>query len=237
MIRKISISSMALLVIFLCIVMVAAATAREPQKPDVNSPLDSGKEAKINELIGLPSSEAFDRLKGIDYFLSEELSDRAVYLTFKGRKEEAIALALDSLRLPVIEILRGKMVSRSADIRVARKIFEVFPDESVNSILDRYGKSDALTKGNIIRVLAKMAGGNPIRDLLIETLDDKTPCEEENPEVGGDPLRLCDIAYNQLVLRYNVKQVLRAIGPVYRIEVRDYHIDILKNKLKAGQIQ
>lgn len=44
-------------------------------------------------------------------------------------------------------------------------------------------------------------------------------------------MRICDLAYNQLVLRYRLKNVLRTIGPVHRIETQDSHIEILKGKL------
>jgi hypothetical protein len=215
--------------------LIAAVTAEEPPKPDVNPPLDQEKELKVNEVIGLHSDEVFERLKDIEFIIDEQMSYRAVYRAFTHRKEEAISLALDSLKLPVMRSQDGKMVNRSDDITVARRIMEVFPDESVTLILALYRDSDAVTKGNVIRVLCKMAGGIAVRTLLIDALDDKTPCGEEDPEVGGAPLRLCDVAYNQLVLRYQMKQVLRAIGPVYRVEVRDYHINILKEKLNAGQ--
>ena len=44
-------------------------------------------------------------------------------------------------------------------------------------------------------------------------------------------MRICDVAYNQLVLRYRIKNVLRTIGPIYRPENRDYHISVLKGRL------
>ena len=47
-------------------------------------------------------------------------------------------------------------------------------------------------------------------------------------ETVGEPLRICDVAYNQLVLRYNVKGVLRVIGTIHKIDVRNYHIEKLK---------
>ena len=44
----------------------------------------------------------------------------------------------------------------------------------------------------------------------------------------ANPLRVCDVAYNLIVLHYGIQNVLRTIGTVHRIEVRDYHIDKLK---------
>ena len=94
-----------------------------------------------------------------------------------------------------------------------------------------YSRSDAATRGNIVRASGKIPGDDPVRDFLILALDDKSPCEEEGLDALGEPLRVCDVAYNQLVLRYNVKRVLRTLGPMHRIEVREYHIGVLKTKL------
>lgn len=220
-----------------CMVLVMAATAAEPLRPSVDTPLDRAKEEIISTMIGLPADEVYDRLKGMDFFLSEEFSARAVYRVFVNRRAEILARALDSLKSPMLEILDGRLVSRSADIGVARKIFEVFPDESVPAILELYRNGDAITKGNILRVSGRIAGGDRIVALLRDALDDRTACEQDNPEIGGDPLRLCDMAYNQLVLRYQMTKVLRAIGPVYRTEVRDYHIAIMKDLLGSGEMR
>ncbi len=76
-----------------------------------------------------------------------------------------------------------------------------------------------------------MAGGDVIRLLLIEALDDDTSCEDRLPETVGEPLRICDVAYNQLVLRYNIKGVLRTIGTVHNLEAREYHIQKLMDLL------
>lgn len=224
---------MAGLVVLCWAVIGAGAFAVEPQRPGVSGTFDEVKEARINALIELPSAEVFERLKGIDYLLDEELANKAVYKAFQFRKEEAIGLALNLLQFPLLEVQRGKRVSRSEDFRVARKVLEVFPAESVAGILSLFKSGDAVTKGNVLRALGNVAGGDAIRGLLIGALEDKTPCEAEDPEMEGRPLRLCDVAYNRLVFRYKIRNVLRAIGPVYRVEVRDYHIAILKNSLKA----
>ena len=68
--------------------------------------------------------------------------------------------------------------------------------------------------------------------LLIQALDDKSVYEEENPEVPS--AYLCAsvmLAYNQLVLRYKIRNVLRTISPAHRIEDRDYHIGVMKGML------
>lgn len=113
----------------------------------------------------------------------------------------------------------------------AKSILEAFPDESVPALRALYRRGDALTRGNIVRSSGGIPGGDAVRDLLVGALEDKSFCEETSPESVGEPLRVCDVAYNQLVLRYRVKGMLRTIGPAHRVEIRDYHIGILKTKL------
>lgn len=202
----------------------------EPERPEVNYTFDFDKEAKINNLAVSNLKEAFDMLKGTEFIIDDKFLHTAIFRAFINRKRDAILLALDALRLPVITIKDGQIVNRSDDIFIARKIFEVFPEESVDKILKFYEEGNAVARGNIIRAIGNVSG-EPIRGLLIKALDDKTFCEEENPEMVGLPLRICDVAYNQLVLRYKIKDVLRTIGNEYKVETRDYHIDILKSKL------
>jgi len=98
-------------------------------------------------------------------------------------------------------------------------------------LVSLYERGDAVTKGNIIQAAGNMAGGGEIRKLMIRALDDTSAYEEENPDSPGEPLRICDVAYNQLVLRYTITNVLRTISPLHSIATRDYHIAILKGML------
>lgn len=118
---------------------------------------------------------------------------------------------------------------QTRDLYVAKKILQVFPEEAVNDLQDLYRMGDPITRRNVLYAAGKMAGGQAVQNMLIEALDDKSFSEESDPEMIGEPLRICDAAYNQLVLRYRIRNVLRAIGNAHRIEVRDYHIDILKD--------
>ncbi|MBE0426201.1 MAG: hypothetical protein IBX72_06105 [Nitrospirae bacterium] len=219
-----------ILTIICLISSVISVIAKEPEKPEVNYTFSFEKESRINDVAVLSSKEAFNMLKGIEFIIDEQLLHAAIFRTFVNRKAEAIGIAVDALKLPLIEIKDGQMVNRGDDIYIARKIFEVFPDESVDNLLMLYKEGDAVARGNIIRASGNVSG-QPIRDLLVKALDEKTFCEGEYPEMIGKPLRICDVAYNQLVLRYKIKDVLRTIGNEYKIETRDYHINILKSKL------
>jgi hypothetical protein len=212
--------------------LIAFADVAEPQRPDVNLVFDADKESKINRVASLPLEEAVKQLKGPDFAVDDDMLHKAVFQSFRHRKKEAIALALNYVSAPVVKINGDKILSRGNDFYIARKILQVFPDEAVGELIKLYRAGETATKGNVIRVVGNIAGGPDLQDLLIDALEDKNVCGEENPEVDGDPLRICDEAYNQLVLRYKVKNVLRTIGPGHRIEVRDYHINILKDKLK-----
>jgi hypothetical protein len=206
------------------------AIAAEPQRPDVHRKLDAKNEQMINKLSRYSPEEAFEDLKAPRFLADENLMNRAVYESFRERRREGIALAMRTLSLPVKEPINGGTVHRARDLYVARKIVEVFPDESAPVLLNLYESGDATTKGNIIRASGKLAG-EAARDLLIRALSDKTFCDPVDPEIDGPPMRICDLAYNQLVLRYRIKNVLRTIGPIDRIETRDLHITNLKWKL------
>jgi hypothetical protein len=218
-------------IIAVIFISFTAVYATEPVKPDVDHIFNFEQEAKINKVISLTPEKAFEHLKGVDFLINDDFLHKAIFKTFGHRKKVGIDLALSYLTLPETEMINGQLVHRADDFYVAKKVLEVFPGESVSKLLKLYKSGNAITKGNIIRSSGQIAGGKVIKDMLVRALDNKTICEEETPEMDGEPLRICDVAYNQLVLRYKVKNVLRTIGNGYRIEVRDYHIDVLKNKL------
>jgi hypothetical protein len=157
---------------------------------------------------------------------------RSIYKVFGNRKKEAVDLALQKLKSPVIKTIDGKIVSRHADFYVAKKILEVFPDKAAERLPGLYSRGDVTTRINVLNASGRIAGEGAIRKMLLKALDDRTFSDEDQEEVAGMPLRICDAAYNQIVLRYKIKNVLRTIGTVHAIEVRDYHIEVLKYKLK-----
>jgi hypothetical protein len=217
--------------VFISLMLAVSLNAMEPQKPETDHIFGLKEEQKIMELSAVPLDESFKQLKTMDFLINDNLLHKAIFEAFGYRKAEAVDYALHILQLPEKKIVSGKLVIGADDFYLAKKIFEVFPEESVAHLVSLYKKGNVVTKANVIRALSKIAGGEPIRKLLIDALDDKTPAQDDNPEMEGIPLRICDIAYNQLVLRYEIKNVLRTIGTVYGTEVRQYHIDILKNKL------
>lgn len=210
------------------------ANAQEPESPVLDRTFGDATETEMQNLKGLDIDKVYKRLQDIDLSKKSDLMHKAVFTALEHREKKAITYTIHILKLPRTESIDGRLVSRSEDLYIAKKIFEVFPEQAVGEALHLYGNSDPSTKGNIIYAVGNMAGGQAIRNLLIEALDDRTYYDDEEtyPEgLSGPPLRICDLAYNQLVLRYRIRNVLRAIGHAYRIDVRDYHINVLKDKL------
>lgn len=222
--------TVAVLTTFFLVIIGSRAWAQEPVRPAVDGVFDAQKEARIQSLVVHSIPECFEQFKQVDFFVNKPYLYKGIFTAFNQRRDQAVGYVVNILRRPVEEMIDGKLITRGKDLYIAKKVFEVFPDESTDMLLTAYKGGDPITKGNII-----LASGNVegilIRSLLIDALNDKTTCQDIHVEMSGDPLRVCDVAYNQLVLRYKTKNVLRTIGTVHRIEIRDYHISILKKIL------
>ncbi len=211
--------------------MTVSAMAGEPTRPKVNRVLSAQQEAKLRGIENLPVDEIFERLKSPDFLVDEDLLNKAVFVAFQKRDIEAIKYALQYLQTPYTQTVNGRLVSRASELYVAKKIFVVFPDKATNALIALYQNDDPVIRGNVIRVCGEVAGGKEIRNLLVAALEDKAVCEPEDLETGGSPLRVCDVAYNQLVLRYGIKKVQRTLGLSHGMETRDDNINSLKLRL------
>jgi len=212
-------------------VAVVPVNAQEPKRPAPTGIFDSKKEAKISEVKRLGLDQAFEKLKDMDFLVDEDLLNTAIFRSFQDQKKNAIAYSIQRLEQPRREIIDGKLVDRALDLYVAKKTLQMFPDESLYNLISMYLDADPPVRANIIFALGGMEGDPAIRNLLLTALDDDAFSQEEDPQMEGKPLRVCDEAYNQLVLRYQVKNVLRNIGNVHPIEDRNYHIQVLKSIL------
>jgi hypothetical protein len=210
--------------------LITVSLASEPTRPEFDRVLDRNREDSIQNVSNLSSTEVLKRLKDVDYIADDYYMRKTIYKSFHHRKMEGIDQSLQKLSLPEKQFTNGNVIHRTRDLYIGKKIFETFPEDSVPRLLKLYESGDAVTKGNVIRVSGNLAGPAVDR-LLMTALYDKTVCEQEYPELDGSPMRVCDLAYNQLVLRFNIQNVLRTIGPIYRLETRDYHITILKGRL------
>lgn len=200
------------------------AYAEEPTIPRVDQALAPEKEQRIDQLKNLSLGAVFDTLKSSEFFDQDDYLNRAIFVALNFRVPEAIELALG--------FARSSQIRTSAEggrnLYIAKRIIQVFPNEAVDELLDAYTDGGPKIKANIIYIVGQVAGGDAVKALLIEALYDTTICEDVLPETIGEPLRICDLVYNQLVMRYKIKDVMRTIGSVHKIDVRDYHIQIVQ---------
>ncbi|MCK9276018.1 MAG: hypothetical protein M0P57_13110 [Syntrophales bacterium] len=225
------IKSITLIVLSILVLSMAAivSNAAEPVRPSVDYEFTPETDTEIKNLETLPVENAFDALKKVEFITNEKAMNKAVYVAFNRSENAAIAHALNQLRIPAMQNVDGRLVKRTDSLYVAKKIFHIFPEESTDDLINLYESGNETTKANILYVLGRMPGGDAVRETLISALDDRSLCEELHPEIAGLPLRICDIAYNELVLRYDIRDVLRTLGNIHRAEVRDYHIAMLKD--------
>jgi len=209
----------------------AADRAIMTVEPVAKYVLSPDEEEIIRQLENLSLLEVFERLKDADFLFNEALLHNAISTAFEDTQTEAVAIALKYIKSPTVETVNGRVVNRTVDFYVAKKILQLFCDESIQPLLELYENGGAIIKGNVIRVSGSLVDEPAVRNMLVKALDDKTSCENKHPEASESPLRICDLAYNQLVLHYKLKNLLRAISIMHNMEVRDYHIDILKSKL------
>ncbi len=207
--------------------VAAAASTMTPQA----APLDAEQQAQIRQLKKLSVSDAFEKLQGNKFLVNERFLERAISATYTGSKEQAVELALAHINTPSIDIVDGVRVKRMKDFHIAKKILHQFPEISCEQLLLFYYCGSPSTKANVILAAGGLADQQQIYDMLINALDDKTVCENDKSEFDGEPLRICDLAYNQLVLNLQITGVLRTIRTDQNIDQRDYHIDMLKKQL------
>ena len=212
--RKIS---MVLLCCFILCTFLTRVDARE-------TTVDPVKEAKLQQLNNLSTENVFQKLKREDFFFDDEFLKRGINRAFKNRKKEVVLFAIDHIKTGK----KTRDVEKAKYFHVAKKVLQMFPDESQGYLAELYSSGDPGMRRNVVHAVAGMPGSDFTRYILMNALEDKSVCEENFPENVGEPLRVCDVAYNLIVLHYQVQNVLRTIGTVHRIEVRDYHIDKLK---------
>lgn len=190
---------------------------------------DSGPQAALARLPDMDLKQAFKELRNKHFVVNESLMNEAAVTAFGHRKREAIELACQYIRLPIVENVEGKVFSRSEEFRIAKSVLQAFPDAALKRLWGLYfSTQDAVTRGNIVLALGGMQDDPRMGALLLEALDDKAFYGGYDPEAEGDPLRVCDLAYNQITAHYEIKDVLRTIGNVYAVHVRDDHINHLK---------
>lgn len=201
--------------------------AKEPEMPNIDMVFSLEKEQRISQLESLSSQAVFNAFNSPEFFEEEEYLNKAIFRAFNFRTDEAIRLALGYVRS--VQVGRGTEGARN--LYIAKRVFQIFPDEALDDLLDIYDGGGPKVKANVIYALGQMAGGETVKVLLVEALDETNYCQDVTSETLGEPLRVCDTAYNQLVLRYKVKNVLRTIGTSHSIDVRDYYVALIRHQI------
>lgn len=205
---------------------------KEPDKPNTAKTFDPGKENNIDEIASLSTEEAFEKLRNEEFLSNPDLAYKAIFKAYRKRVPEILDFVQLYLMLPLREVVSSGDETWARSFLLSKRIFETFPEQAAPLLRALYNSGDEVTRGNAIWAAGKVAGGEQTKRLLIEALDDNAYFETPAPETMGEPLRVCDMAYNQLVLRYSIKNVYRTIGPGNTIDVRDQLIDMLKGKMK-----
>jgi hypothetical protein len=205
-----------------------------PEKPDVTKVLDIDKEQKVNGFAGMPAHLVIETLTGDDFMVDRDYLYRAIYKAFNHRRPDAMAYARQYLSSRLVQDRENYAAAQFREFHLAKRILEVFPDDAVAILLSLYGESRDAVAGNVIRAAGQIAGREEIDNLLIQALNNTSHYEEKKPDLNGYPMRVCDLAYNQIVLRYKIRNVVRTISPAHRPEVRDSYIDVLKGLLRQG---
>jgi hypothetical protein len=186
------------------------------------------QELTIEELRGLEVAESFHRLSGDEFLGEPELMEAAVLELYSLESAEAVETALASLGRPFARMEDGIVRVRSGEVYVAKKVLEAFPEVSTGRLVEAYAAADPEVRGNLLRAIGRLADQKPIHDLLLTALDDTTPAEPEEIQELGLPMRLCDLAYNQLMLEHRFRGIPRTLGSSHSLTARDLSIQEMK---------
>ena len=189
--------------------------------------LNAEQQADIDAMKSLSLLDTFEILGEPEYMTNQQLCNEAIAQAYSGSEYEAVELALARVKEPMEQTDESGI----REMKTAKSIIAQFPDVSVPRLAGLYPQYDVSVNVNLITAAGALAGEKEILEMLLKALDDETLTIDTTPDLAGQPLRICDIAYNQLVLNLQIKDVLRTIGTGMTTDVRDYHIDVLKGKL------
>ncbi|OHB53896.1 MAG: hypothetical protein A2Y10_14890 [Planctomycetes bacterium GWF2_41_51] len=189
--------------------------------------LSAEQQTDIDAMKSLSLLDTFEILGEPEYMTNDQLCNEAIAQAYSGSEYEAVELALARVKEP----MEPTDDDGIREMKTARSILAQFPDVSVPRLAGLYPQYDVSVNVNLITAAGALAGEKEILEMLIKALDDETLTIDKTPDLVGQPLRICDVAYNQLVLNLKIENVLRTIGTGMTDDVRDYHIDILKGNL------
>ena len=185
--------------------------------------------AKFAGMADMGVKQAFNKLQNPEFLSNDSFMQEAVRVSFGHRRRQAMDLACNYLRLPREEHVEGKSFTREMDFHVAKSVLQAFPEEGLARLRALYASTrDAVTRGNVVLALGGMGSDPRALQLLLNALEEKEFYGGSDSDAVGYPMRVCDLAYNQIVAQYEIRGVLRTIGSGHRISVRDDHIQRLR---------
>ena len=145
--------------------------------------VDPVKEAKIQQLNNLSTEDVFQNLKREDFFYDDEFLKRGINRAFKNRKEEVVRFAIGHLKTGK----KTRDVEEAKNFHVAKKILQMFPDESQGYLAELYSSGDPGMRRNVVHAVAGMPSSDFTRYILTNALEDKSVCEEKFSDTVGEP--------------------------------------------------
>jgi|GEM_PF-382130 len=187
----------------------------------------------VKEVLSVPLDDRMRELVDPAFKDQSRLLLSDIPRAFEGKKDEAISRAIESLRYPEGFSANGNTSLEGGGILLARGLFEAFSGEAVDPVLRAYEGGTITLRGNLLLSAGRLLHDDRrVKELLLSALLDHRFAEEAEDEAEeGTPMRLCDLAYNQIVLHLEIPGVLRTLGPIHSLETRDDHIGILKGEL------
>ncbi|HAL45884.1 MAG TPA: hypothetical protein DCP47_08230 [Phycisphaerales bacterium] len=211
----------------------SASTLVSTQASSDLQTLSVAQEQRIESLENLSVPEILNELDDPNITTDEDLMTDAISISLEDKEQKAVDEAIKRIKTNELKRTDPNSYRNARNIYVARKVVNYFADVSANKLVALYKDKDPYVRGRVVTSAGELSDISSVKNMLIKALGDKSNSEDKDAEMEGWPLRVCDVSYNQLVLNENVTGVLRTIGTGLPTADRDYHINILKKKLKA----
>jgi len=131
------------------------------------------------------------------------------------------------LRRPMADVVAGRVVDRTREVFMARRILKAIGEPALQRLLQLSGTDDPFFKRNMLYALSDFDRREAI-EILIAALDDRDQCKKVMPETFRRPLRVCDEAYNLLVLKLSPPDLRAPLGQAHTLNQRDERVAAFK---------
>lgn len=180
-----------------------------------------------------PFERSFEQLKQPRATVDAEHRNRLIREGFLAEPSAGLPFVLEKLLREPASPTAEEVRARRADARVAREILARMPVEAQAAVASRttgspYQEARLLEATGRFRTPAAL-------DRLVRGLSDRREADTGVTADGGWPLRVCDVAYNTLVLRLRLSDFRSPLGIAHSHAQRDRWIERLDRWLDANQ--